>query len=161
GFLKLWQYPQIIADQNQPEYWAKQDLNGASSFVAFSPDGRTLARIGPDGLKLYNTPQPGSPALVTDARKAIGPPPPLAKGHFTCVTFSKDSKTMFVGGSDGVIYLYSTESGEPTGTFKGHHGEIRALAFNPTGNLLASASADYTVRLWGFDVVLQARDFPV
>jgi WD40 repeat protein len=33
-------------------------------------------------------------------------------------------------------------------TFKGHHGQVAAVAFAPDGNLLASSGSDGKIRLW-------------
>src|SRR5262249_52399719 len=104
----------------------------------------------------YNTPLPGGPFQPAAPRKVIPPP---GKDEFTCLVFTKDSKSIFAGASDGLIHVFDAETGQPTGTFKGHNSEIRALAFNSAGNQLASASADFPVRLWGFDVVLQSQGF--
>jgi WD40 repeat protein len=156
GQIRLWEYPKVVASATQPEYWARQDFAGASYDIAFSPDGRTMARVGKDGVKLYNTPLPSSPVLVNAHRLLIQPPEP--NNPFQCAVFSRDGKTLFTGGSDGVIRLWDPETGQSAGTFKGHSGEVRALMFNPAGTMLASASADYTARLWPFDMVLQCRD---
>jgi WD40 repeat protein len=157
GLIKLWEFPKVLDNANQPEYWSKQDFNGSTYQVVFGPDNKTMVRVGPDGVKLYNTPLPGSPITVTAHRHLIGPPD--KKDRHTVAVFSKDGKTLFTGGTDGVIRLWDADSGLSTGTFKGHNGEIRGLTFNAAGSKLASASADYTVRLWDFDIVLQARDY--
>jgi WD40 repeat protein len=158
GLIKLWEYP-VVADakQNRPEYWARQHTTGASYDISFSPDNRTLARCGPEGILLYNLPTPGSPLVVTGPRLLIPIPAPASR--FNCMLFSKDSKTLFTGGLDGMIRLWDSETGQALGTLKGHNGQIKALVFNSSGSLLASASSDYTVRLWPFDIVNQARDF--
>jgi len=157
GQIRLWEFPKIVTNVTQPEYWARQDFAGKSNDVAFTLDNRTMARVGPDGVKLYNTPLPNSPIMVNAHRLLIQPPEP--SNPFICAVFSRDGRTLFTGGKDGVIRLWDPETGQPTGTFKGHSGEVRAMMFNPAGTTLASASADYTVRLWQFDMVLQSRDF--
>ena len=157
GQIRHWEFPKVVDNPNQPEYWAQQDPTGASYHIAFSPDNRSLARCGADGVKLYNVNLPGTPFAVSAPRRII--PPPAPNVRYSCSIFSKDSKTLFVGGTDGIIRLFDPENGQVVGTFKGHNAEIRGLVFNPTGSHLASASADHTIRLWDFDVVLQARDF--
>jgi WD40 repeat protein len=157
GQIRLWEYPKLITNVTQPEYWAKQDFAGPSRDIVFSPDNRTMARVGDEGVKLYNTPLPDSPVFVNAHRLLIQLPEP--GNPYKCAVFSKDGKTLFTGGKDGVIRMWDPDTGQPTGTFKGHTGEIRALVFNPAGTLLASGSADFTARLWPFDMVLQSRDF--
>jgi len=157
GMMKLWEYPKMVDNPAQPEYWAQQDPNGATYQFLFSPDNRLMTRIGSDGIKLYNMVLPGTPFGVTTPRKHILALP--SPQRFTCAVFSKDSKSLFTGATDGIIRVYDAESGEQTATYKGHNAEIRGLTFNPGGTQLASASADYTVRLWDFDIVLQSRDY--
>jgi WD40 repeat protein len=157
GQIRHWEFPKVAENPNQPEYWAQQDPSGAAQHVAFSPDNRSLARSGLDGVKIYSVNLPGQPFAVSAPRRILPLPAPGVR--FTCSIYSKDNKTLFVGASDGQIRLFDPETGQIVGTFKGHNADIRALAFNPAGTQLASASADHTVRLWDFDVVLQARDF--
>lgn len=157
GQVRLWEYPALVNDVNRPAYWTQQDTAGATYQVAISPDNKTLARCGPDGVKLYNLPRPEVKLQVAGPRRILPPPSPLVS--LRSVAFSKDSKTLFTGGSDGLIRLYDQDTGIPAGTFKGHNGKVRSLAFHPGGSQLASASEDYTIRLWDFDIVVQAREF--
>lgn len=155
GIVKLWEFAKML--DGQPEYWSHQDPTGATYFVAFSPDNRTLARLGSDGIKLYNLILPGAQFQVGSPRRHVKPPAPSIR--YTCAAFSKDSKTLFTGSSDGLVKIWDAESMEQTGTYKGHTAEIKGLVFNSAGNQLASAGNDFTVRLWDFDIVLQSRDY--
>jgi WD40 repeat protein len=161
GYVRLWVYPDIVTT-NAVEYWAQQDNEGASNFLTFSPDGKLLVRCGPDAIKIYEVPQPGAAATAGEPRHILQPPDdPKNKSkihQFTCAAFSKDGRTLFTGCTDGLIRLFELD-GQPAGTFKGHNGPITALVFNRQGTQLASASTDFTVRLWNFDIVLQAHDF--
>lgn len=154
GALRLWQYPLMIENVNQPAYWTQQDPTGATYAVAFSPDGQTLVRCGQLDVKIYATVQPGSPPRPAAPRRTIALP-----NAQPCAVFSKDGKALFTGGSDGQIRFWDPETGQQLGTFKGHGGPLNALVFNPQGNQLASASSDFMVRLWDFDIVLLSRDF--
>ena len=154
GNVRLFQYPSFVDNVNQPAYWARQDLTGATYHVGFSPDGKTLFRTGPLGVKLYATPLPGAPFQVAEPRIAIN------TNGARCAVYSKDGKTLFTGGYDGNIQFWDPENAQKIGEFKNAHtSHINALTFTPEGNQLASCSGDFTVRLWDFDVVLQSRDF--
>jgi WD40 repeat protein len=157
GQVFLWQFPKMVENANQPEFWSQQDFAGASYHLAFSPDGKTLARSGPDSVKLYSVPSPGSVGAGGQLRRALVP---AGRGvRYTCTAYGKDGKTLFVGGSDGVIYLFDPDNGQALGTFRGHTAAVTALAVPPDAGQLASASADHTVRLWPYNVSAQARAF--
>jgi hypothetical protein len=54
---------------------------------------------------------------------------------------------MFKGG-DNTIKLWSIATAEEIASLQGHSHEIETLAFNTKGTLLASGSADTTIKLW-------------
>jgi WD40 repeat protein len=153
GQVRLWQYAGMIENTKQPPYWTKQHDTGAIYAVTFSPDGKTLVCSAADGIKLYQTAQPGATFTVSNPRLT------LPANTFTkTLAFSRDGKSLFTGAQDGIIRFWDPETGQMLGSFKGHSGDVRSLAFNPGGNQLASAAFDFTVRLWDFDIVLVARD---
>lgn len=157
GLTRLYQFPNVAENAAQPEYWSQADQNGATYHLSFSQDNRTLVRIGADGIKFYNLVLPGAPFQVSAPRRHILA---LASPHrYTCAVFNRDGRVLYTGSTDGIIRVWDVETGQVTGTFKGHNSEIKSLMFNPGGSQLASGSTDYTIRLWDFDIVLQSRDY--
>ncbi len=154
GTVRLFQYPSFVENANQPAYWAQQDPTGATYHLGFSPDDKTLVRVGPLGVKLYATPLPGAPFQVGAPRATIN------TNGARCAVYSRDGKTIFTGNFDGNIQMWDAEAVQKVGEFKNAHtSPINALTFTPQGNQLASCSGDFTIRLWDFDIVLQSRDF--
>lgn len=62
---------------------------------------------------------------------------------------AKDGKTVLTGGADKVVQVFDLESSKVVGTMKGHTKAVMHVAFNESGDLAFSGSADKTVKIWG------------
>ncbi|SPO05803.1 related to `extra sex combs` protein (WD-40 repeat family protein) [Cephalotrichum gorgonifer] len=75
-----------------------------------------------------------------------------------CCTWSRDLETgrplICVAGKDSKIKVYDVITGEVAACLVGHGGEINDLATSPSDpSIIASASDDTTVRVWGLGAV--------
>ena len=92
------------------------------------------------------------------------------RGAVQCVAFSPSLRQLASGGADHSVLVWTTPAtsypsalerasppaqgaaalASPSRAFKylGHSGAVNAVAYSPDASLLASASADHTVRLW-------------
>jgi len=106
--------------------------------VAFSPDGKTLASGGEDGVVMVWN-------IASSQGTALNHP----SMTIWCVAFSPDGKTLAAGGEDDTITFWDVTTGKLRGSpLHGHTNTIYDLAFNNAGTLLASGSRDRTIILW-------------
>ncbi len=118
------------------------------SAVAFNKDGSLVAAaLAKKGLKaqvrIWNAvtgePLPGTPIDCE------------SDGFVYAMEFSPDSTRLAIGG-DGeyiTVHRFAGSAGKPiVKCGEQHTGTIRSLAFNPAGNVIASASGDTTLILW-------------
>lgn len=70
----------------------------------------------------------------------------------TCVTINKTGNLLASGYKNNAIYLWDLASRKHLGTFRGHDGAIRSLAFMPDDSLLISGSDDKTIRSRKLDI---------
>lgn len=117
--------------------------------AVFSPDGRMLYTAGADKVihvwdvergewrRSFRVPvgQGGDGAIYT---MTITP-----NGHHIAVGGFGHSQTRVYP-----IHVIDTRTGEITGTGLGHGNSIHGLDFSPDGRFLASASADFSVKIW-------------
>jgi len=70
-----------------------------------------------------------------------------------CVSISADAKIMAVATNTGDVYIYKTEKQDATllgfsKSFKAHDSYIMKCAISPNVKVLATCSADQTIKLW-------------
>jgi len=66
-----------------------------------------------------------------------------------CASYHPNAK-FFVTGTSVELWAraHDFNSAEEVAVNKGHHGPVRCLAFNPSGDAYASGSEDGTIRIW-------------
>ncbi len=107
-------------------------------YVAFSPDGKTLASSSQDGtIKLWNIP-------TGECRQTL-------QGNFGLawwLAFSPNGRTLAGGCQDWTVRLWETDTGQCLKILQGHTSNVCSVAFSPDGKTLASGSDDRTIKLW-------------
>jgi WD40 repeat protein len=113
----------------------KAHVFGVSS-MAYSPDGKTLASTGSDGMiKLWDAATGKEQAALL-----------ASTSPFTPVAYSPDGKTL--ASADVAVSLWDVARGKEKAVLKGHSLMVSSAAFSPDGKELASGSLDKSIKLW-------------
>jgi len=103
--------------------------------------------FSPNGAWLLSTCIDGPPRVLSNFNADATP----LEGHFGGAlhgNFSPDSAQVVTGGHDGHVRLWSTHTGKPLQTLKGHTSQITCVVFSPNGASVVSSAADSTARIW-------------
>ena len=78
------------------------------------------------------------------------------------VKFNRDGDLLFSVAKDKIVCAWWSANGERLGTYNGHQGAIWTVHVSPNTVLLATGSADNTVRLWNVKTgdCVKVWDFP-
>jgi pre-mRNA-processing factor 19 len=69
-------------------------------------------------------------------------------GILTVSVDAKDPNTVVTGGADGAAMVFNRASGKVTATLSGHKKKINQVVAHPSKDLVFTASADKTARVW-------------
>ncbi|WP_267246138.1 WD40 repeat domain-containing serine/threonine protein kinase [Streptomyces sp. PR69] len=98
---------------------------GSMNWVAFSPDGKTLASVGADvgksGIRLWNTANGRSLKTLRDG----------GEKNYSEVAFSPDGTTLIANGPG--VQLWDVASGKLTRTLADQHEYLGSAAYRPAG----------------------------
>ena len=115
---------------------------------ALAPQQALLATVDPArGLLLHDLAQPSRAAT-----RLVGADAGIAK-----LAFSPSGQWLFGGAADGSIYVWNAGDAEPRARLRfGHRRPVTALAFDATGQTLASVDRGGTVALWSLQALAAA-----
>jgi WD40 repeat protein len=106
------------------------------SVLVFSPNGRTMAVSGGDGVRLWDL------RANRELVRLLGAHQPSLGA-----TFSPDGRVLAVGGQ-GWLKLYAVGTGEQLCHVTAGQGGIHALTFSRDGKFLVSTGTDTTALVW-------------
>lgn len=116
------------------------DHSASVSCVEFAKQGQVLFTASLDGtVRAYDL------VRYRNFRTFTAPTPV----QFSSLAVDPSGDVVCAGSLDSFeIYLWSVQTGKLLDILTGHTAPVAALQFSPTGNQLASASWDRSVRLW-------------
>lgn len=128
---------QISTDLNRPRYLRRIDEIGGAKCVTCSYDGELIAAGSSNGI-------------INVWRQNIRRPTVINTytGDIESLQFTNDGKFIIVGLIDGNIRAWNIKTEDLSFSLCGHKGKITALLVSADGELLFSASADQTIKIW-------------
>ena len=159
GTVKLWKVDINNNSINLQQTLKNAHDNGVNT-VAFSSDGKRIATGGRDNtVKLWKQNSKGE--FVPDK---------ILSNQFEdfvwSLAWSPDEKKIAIASRDSTVKLWNLENNQLS-TFcsssdcekepKSHKDRVMSVSFSNSGELVASASLDNTVKLWKLDSKLEAR----
>jgi WD40 repeat protein len=144
----------LVWNLDNPEHLLRvPGHSGDVTFVAFSPDGASLASAGNDRnaadhkqnlVRIEDFPARGKNAVVLEGHKA----------YIHAIAYRPDGRLIASAGEFEKILLHDPSTGKLVRTLEGHTNGILCLAFSPDGRWLASGAwgpKQNYVHLWDLE----------
>jgi len=127
GTIKLWSSTGV--------YQTTLKTGQQNNSVSFSKDGKSLVAASGDGVRLWTGPHFSRVRFWPDPQSAYW------------VSFSPDGQRFVASGGSNIIKLWRAD-GRLMHELKGHGEQIYRAIFSHNSKLIASASADNTIKVW-------------
>ena len=116
--------------------------------IAWSPDRRTMATAGKDGLaRIWRPERTNDGFTLSPVLRLVG-----HTGSVRDLAFSPDGRWIATAGYDSHVGLFETATGAGALSRAAEAGEIESIAFTPDGTRLVTVQGeDRTLRLWPRD----------
>jgi serine/threonine protein kinase/WD40 repeat protein len=115
----------------------------ATTSVAFSPDGKALAAVGPASSGRCEV----HAWDLTSGRQRFTLQGPFG-GQFAQLAFSPDGSRITCAGGDPRVGLWDAGNGKELAQYRGHTSNVSAVAFSRDGRHLLSADATESLKVW-------------
>jgi len=150
GTLQVWET--TSGERVLPPFRADANLSIPARSAAFSPDDQWILATSDDGTVRLLEAKTGTEAPQFHHEG------PVHQGAVQDGRFSPDGRWFATAGVDGVAQVWDVRTGQPVGKRLRHPGgpgspsesgpPISRVAFSPNGELLVTAAADGTARVW-------------
>jgi len=110
--------------------------------VAYSPDSSNIASGGDKAIEIWDT-TTGERLSTLEQDSEV-----------YCFAWTSDQKKLIAGFENGSIRIFNTTTWEPIAILDDHKHNVFAISLLQNDRLLASASLEYTARLWNLDTNL-------
>lgn len=138
----------FYARDNSGQSVRYSDLATAREVIAVKGKISAL-ELSPDGTKLVGAGTAGN-LFIWDIRNNYAESRIAVPNYsVTSVSYAPDSKTLVAGTTSGQVLII--ENGRITRTLSGHTAKITNIRFNYQGTFMATASMDWSVRLWNYN----------
>ena len=131
--------------------WKSIPGSAELQWLRFNPAGELFVTVV-DGQALVRRTADGETVCTIDA-------PAGAAGRIRHAAWHPDGRRIAMVWMTS-LGLWDVETGQQLAVFEGHEGTMVDLAFNDTGEWLASTSWDHTTRLWHTDTHREALRLP-
>ncbi|HEY9488370.1 MAG TPA: High-affnity carbon uptake protein Hat/HatR, partial [Chryseosolibacter sp.] len=139
----------LYARDNSGQTIRYSDLNSAAHEVIAIKGKISAMELSPDGTKLAGAGVSGNLFIWDIKNNYAESSIRIPNASLTSVCYTPDSKSIVVGTASGQVFII--ENGKISQTLSGHTASITNIRFNYRGSFMATASKDWSVRLWNYN----------
>ena len=115
------------------------EVSGTSNSVAWSPDGKQIARA-PGFLEVIDA-TTGHTLRVYNEQFGV-------QAAINSIAWSPDGKYIASGNSEGTVEVFNAATKKLVTVYKGHTDIVNSITWSPDSKYIASGSQDKTVQVW-------------